>query len=491
MIAKTKRLIYVNVTLVVFGFKSLIGRKLPAQEWLFERLSRLGGIYIKFLQLLAISENTMNVHTKSLKDVLAVYDQVQYENIDIVRLLRSELGDKTNNILLDSTEPIAAGSFAQVYSGVLDNQQIIIKVLRPSVVKFLRFDLALLSATVRIISILAPQTLMDMVSIFDDLKRVTLEEIDYIHEVDNAMHMSEQLANNPIIYIPQTFPEFSTQYIIVQEYIDGLPLTQLLSSNIENKLEYVYSNLRTDLNYVMEELAVELLAGSLEDGGSHGDPHPGNIYILPNNRVALIDFGIGASVQKHKPELMHLMKQYIALYRGEFDPVQFSQAVINYYVPDLTQSMQTLSTYFGKQDLVNRTLQELGQSAAKTLQEQGADPAISSMLDQYRMVYLFTQVINKGNRFGLHLTLEAPAFARSTQIFLHIVHRLGCDKQLLRRSWERVLAANQNLQPAQSAAYDNETIDYSMHTIASWLERLHYSDPGLYKRITQSWVGII
>ena len=185
------------------------------------------------------------------------------------------------------------------------------------------------------------------------------------------------------------------------------------------------------------------------------------------------------------------MKQYIALYRGEFDPVQFSQAVINYYVPDLTQSMQTLSTYFGKQDLVNRTLQELGQSAAKTLQEQGADPAISSMLDQYRMVYLFTQVINKGNRFGLHLTLETPAFARSTQIFLHIVHRLGCDKQLLRRSWERVLAANENLQPAQSAAYDNEAIDYSMHTIASWLERLHYSDTGLYKRITQSWGGII
>ncbi len=491
MLAKLSRSLYVANTLVIVGFNHVISRKEHATDELFKRLSALGGIYIKFLQLLALSENTSTGYASSLKDVLAVYDKAPFEQIDILSLLRAELGINANAVELESITPFAAGSFAQVYRGNLAGQPIIVKVLRPSVSQFLRSDLALLGFVVRLIAILQPKGMLDAPTIFKDFSRITLEEVDYKHEVSNAIELKKQLAGHPVIYIPTTYAEFSTARIILQEYIVGLPLTQLLASGIDDKAQYVSNTYGTDLSYVVEELAVELLGGSLGNGISHGDPHPGNIYLLPNNRVALIDFGIGATVQHHKSELLQLIAQYAALYRGEFNPEQFSQAIFRYFVPELNHSIQTLSAYFDKQDLITNTLQEIGQSATKTLYDQQHDPALAAMLGQYRMLNIFTQVINKNNRFGLNTTIENPAFIRSSQIFMHIVNRLGCDKQLLRRSFERVLAANNSLQPTQDFAYDNESIDYSLHRIASWFEQLQYSDPRLCDRIMKTWEGVV
>ena len=491
MIQKINRIIYLFFTFLLYSFLLLFKQKKIAQSWLFNRLTHLGGIYVKFLQLLALNENSLTINTDSLEDILTVYDQVNYEDINITRLLQTELGLKAQTIKLNSLNPFAAGSFAQVYSGVLNNQSIVIKVLRPSVIKYLRFDLKLLDIMVHLISFPQVQNMLDFVTIFDDFKSLTLEEINYKHEVNNAVSIRKELANHPVIYIPKTYPDFCTSHIIVQEKIEGLALTKLFSDKISNKLEYVYLNLNTNLNYVMEELAVELLSGSLKNSGSHGDPHPGNIYILPNNRIALIDFGIGSTVQKYQPELLQLISQYVALYRGEFNPEKISQAMISYYVPCLTKSIQTVSSYYGKQDLVAKTLHEIGLSVTKTMQEQNGDPAVVSILEQYNLVKLFTQVINKNNHFGLKITFNAPSFSRGTLIFIKITRLLGLDIQLLRRSWERVLA-DSNQEPVQSvASYDNESIDSSFHTLAGWFDRLHYSDPGLYNRVMQNWEGTV
>jgi len=82
-------------------------------------------------------------------------------------------------------------------------------------------------------------------------------------------------------------------------------------------------------------------------------------------------------------------------------------------------------------------------------------------------------------------------FIRSTHIFMKIIRRLGCDMQLLRRAWERVL--NEEVQSCAkiNISYDGESIDNSMHVISGWLDRLCYSDPRLYNSIMQKWGGII
>lgn len=485
--AKFNRFVYVVNTVIAYLFLSVIGNKDEARSLLFDRLSKLGGLYIKFLQIVAARQDSQDIQIGRLKDTLSVFDKAPYEYIDAQSVLSSELSKNSSDVRLDGLMPIAAGSFGQVYSAHINNYPVIVKVLRPSVVKYLRFDLDLLEFIAKIISFAQPDGMLDIVSVCKEFKAVTLQEIDYEHEVRTAIALERSLVEHPVIRIPHTYEQYSTKNIIVQDRVRGIALTDVLSDAITDKVGYVQYALGTDLNYVMEELAVELLSGSLSETGTHGDPHPGNIYILPNNKVALIDFGIESVVDKRKPELMQLLTQYAALYRGEFNPQLFARAMISYFVPNLTHALQSLSGYLGQEDLLDKTLTELGMSASKSLEEQSGDTAVGALLSQYRMLNLFTQVINKDNRFGLKAEIEAPAFLRSTQIFLNLVHHLGCDKQLLRRSFERVIISHGHLAVATGTAYDNESIDRSLHIVAEWFEGLHYSDPGLYNRITNAW----
>jgi hypothetical protein len=109
-------------------------------------------------------------------------------------------------------------------------------------------------------------------------------------------------------------------------------------------------------------------------------------------------------------------------------------------------------------------------------------------MDQYKILNIFSQVVNKNNRFAIKVSLESPEFMWGTQIFMKITRLLGLDMQLLRRSWERVLNQTNFSQTSQAVAdYDNESIDDSFHTLAVWLDKLHYSDPSLYNRVMQNW----
>ena len=482
------RSIYLLNTIFVYVFLFIFSKP-KASKWLFRRFNHLGGIYIKFLQLLSLNQDNLKIDDqKKLEEILSVYDHSGFENLNINEFLFSELGVKSKKLILDSNSPFAAGSFAQVYSASLDGQSVIIKVLRPSVIRYLRFDLNLLSWVVRLVSFPTNHQILDFVSFFQDFKRLTLEETNYSHEVQNALIFYKKMLNHPIIYIPKTYTDFCTKHLIVQEKINGIPLTKIFSLATQNKSDYVLTELNTSLELVMEELATEMLAGSLQNGGSHGDPHPGNIYILPNNRVALIDFGISSLVSQHQSELVQLVSQYIDVYKGEFHPDKICQAMISYYAPYLTKSIQTVSSFLGKQDLVQKILEEIGKTAAQSIKQQQGDPAVTSMIDDYNMMKIFNQVVNKDNRLNLKISFESPGFIRGTQIFMKITRLLNLDMQLLRRSWERALSEVNISQASQASAdYDNETIDESFHTLASWFDRLRYSDPGLYNRVMKKW----
>jgi len=488
MINKFSRLIYLSNTIWVYLILFIFNSN-QATKWLFNRFTKLGGIYVKFLQLLALNQNTISINDpNNLQEILAVYDQAGFENIDILKLLHLELKDKISQINLDSLTPFAAGSFAQVYSGSLNGQPVVIKVLRPSVIRYLHFDLNFLNLIVRFVSLPIGNQMLDFISVFNDFKNITLEEIDYSKEVKNATTFYQRMLNHPVINIPKTYADFCTNQLIIQEKVEGLPLTQVFSLDVPNKSDYILNHFNTNLTFIMEELATELLAGSLQNGGSHGDPHPGNIYILANNHVALIDFGIGSLVQKHQPELLQMIAQYVAAYKGEFNPEKICQTMISYYAPYLTKSIQTVSTFYGKQDLVKKILGEFGKSAAQTITQQGNDPMVSSLMDQYKILNIFSQVVNKNNRFAIKVSLDSPEFMRATQIFMKIIRLLGLDMQLLRRSWERVLNQTNFSQTSQAVAnYDNESIDDSFHILAVWFDKLHYSDPSLYNRVMQNW----
>ena len=115
------------------------------QIWLkvlSDECQRLGGVYVKFLQHLASTELMAQVYAASGYR-LDAFDDVAVEPIDVAEVLRQELGSKASQIVVDRGQPFATGSFAQVYHcRIVDhpNNQYIIKILRPSVVRYLSFD---------------------------------------------------------------------------------------------------------------------------------------------------------------------------------------------------------------------------------------------------------------------------------------------------------------------------------------------------------------
>lgn len=426
-----KRLFFVIHTLLLYIIYFSFDKKEKAQEILFSRFYQLGGIYIKFLQILAMQEQNQAIEVSSLKNALSVFDKNEFEPIDIWPTLVSELGEKAQDIKMDNFMPFAAGSFAQVYEAKLNDKTVIIKVLRPSVLRNLNNDLNILGVASKIIAFFQRNQMVDFVQVINDLRQMTRNETNYSKEVENAINLREKLDKNETIYIPTTYKDYSTNRIIVQEKLSGLSVASLLDSKISNKTEFVQNNLNTDLNFVMEVLAVELVEGSLSSQGTYGDPHPGNIYIMTNNRIGLIDFGIGLPAHINKSGFVHLLTQYSALYNGKFNPADFSKAMVQYFAPDLTESLQNLSVYFGKQDLVNKVLDEIGEAVDKTIQDQSDNAFVGSLIGQYRMMYLLTNIVNKKNRLSLSLSIEQPEFLRSTHIFLSMIHLLGCDKKTI------------------------------------------------------------
>lgn len=483
----SRRTIAIIYTVAIYVFYLATGKQATAQKWLFTRFYKLGGIYVKFLQLLAMQTDKLSPEFHGLKDALAVFDNVQRESINIDGLLRAELGNNSNRLQLASSIPFAAGSFGQVYDAILDQEHpVIIKVLRPSILSTLDTDLRMLTLVAKLVSFVTPKNMINFASVVKDFTKMTRVETNYLQEVKNAKYLRHSLENNSTIYVPITYDDLSTKHILVQEKIIGLSMTDLLANSANDKLSYVWNHYNTNLNYVLEKLALELIGGSLH-GGTYGDPHPGNIFILSNNRLALIDFGIAVQEQQNKAGFIRLLNEYATLYNGAFEPASFAQAMLHYFAPDLTDSLYTVSTYFGKKDLVDKVLNDVAHTVNETIQSKSSDPIVNGLIKQYRMMYLLTQVINKKNRFGLSLHIDQPEFLRSAHIFLNLVHLLGCDKQLLGNAFRQVAEQNIDLLEIHDPAYDSESVDQSLYHIANWFERLQLSDPKLYSKLIRTW----
>jgi len=119
------------------------GKEHLSKRLLFDGFQDLGGVYVKFLQILAMNVDFMSGWSGPSE--FSVFEAVNMEHIDVQGLVRAELSPEAyQQFRAMDTEPMAAGSFAQVYRAELqDGTSVIIKVLRPSLVRGLRFDLRL------------------------------------------------------------------------------------------------------------------------------------------------------------------------------------------------------------------------------------------------------------------------------------------------------------------------------------------------------------
>jgi ubiquinone biosynthesis protein len=185
-----------------------------------------------------------------------------------------------------------------------------IKVQRPNIANVIETDLEILQDLAvlaeRRLEWAARYQIRDMV---EELSRSLRAELDYTIEARNAEKISNQFRNDPNICVPNVFWEYSTKKVLTMEYVEGVKLNEI------DQLKQKGYNVKR----LAERLAKAVFQQIFVHGYFHGDPHPGNVLVLPGEVIAFIDFGM---VGRLTPEMRyHFSSLVIALMRQSADGV--------------------------------------------------------------------------------------------------------------------------------------------------------------------------
>jgi predicted unusual protein kinase regulating ubiquinone biosynthesis (AarF/ABC1/UbiB family) len=196
--------------------------------------------------------------------------------------------------------PVAAASLAQVYRARLhDGRKVAVKVVYPNIERLVRTDLWILKA---ILWLEARFYSFPLEPVYRELAANIPKEVDMHHEAQNMEAIAAQLAHRPDVIVPTVVHEWTRSRLLTMEYIDGIKITDFKA--IEEAGLDIHSLLRSIGEVYMESM--------LRFGYFHADPHPGNIFALPGNKIALLDFGL---VKQFTPEFR---EAFVGLARGIF-----------------------------------------------------------------------------------------------------------------------------------------------------------------------------
>lgn len=445
---------------------------------------RLGGVYIKFLQMVAVHMSTKDF-VNDVSNRLA-FEQVAYEPIGVRDEIRNSLGaDALATIVNIADKPFAAGSYGQVYQARLKTgEEVIVKVLRPSVRHNLKHDLNMLRAVSKIISWFTATSIIDTKMLFREFEKATTLETDYRHEADAGEWLRDYFASSPSFYIPRTFTELSGGSVLVQEYVGGVSLAsamdeQKAGQDIEALVHGVTgSNIWNQLH----TLGKEMLEATLKADFLMVDPHPGNVRLLSGDRVALIDFGLISPAPTNRGAFAGVIEQYLKLYEGRFDAGSFALASLAFYDPELHDALVFVAR------AEQRDYQ--GSLSAFITNRLAGDSMAQQYIRGRYMTYLFNDLINDGNNLGLHLAEENALVQRSMAMFLSMTRAIGelhdgeIHFRLIHAALSEVHEAAQRggIERSAKASMSEER---AYEVVSSWVEAVAERNQTLYKQVVQ------
>ncbi|MBD2743068.1 AarF/UbiB family protein [Coleofasciculus sp. FACHB-1120] len=290
------------------------------QEWknrekratqLREILTRLGPTFIKVGQ--ALSTRPDLVRKDFLEELIKLQDQLPpFDNAIAFNIIETELERSIEEIYSEiSPEPLAAASLGQVYRARLHTgEEVAVKVQRPNLLPTITLDLYLMRWMAAWLSPWLPLNLgHNLTLIVDEFGYKLFEEIDYLNEGRNAEKFATNFRDDPSVKVPAIYWRYTNMRVLTLEWINGFKL---------NDTERIKAaGLETD---TLIEIGVTAgLRQLLEYGFFHADPHPGNLFAMPDGRMAYIDFGMMDQMEENTKEtlvsaVVHLInKDYIEL----------------------------------------------------------------------------------------------------------------------------------------------------------------------------------
>ncbi|GAB5045915.1 ABC1 kinase family protein [Thermodesulfovibrio sp. TK110] len=255
-----------------------------AAERLRIAFEELGPTFIKLGQLLSSRPDLVSI--AYAKEFKKLQDRVPpFETKKVYEIIEKELGVSIEKIFESiNPEPLGSASIAQVHEAVLkDGKEVIVKVRRPGIKQQIMLDLTILHSLAKLIEKYVPESkIFDPVGIVEQFSRSITKELDFRREASNAVVFRENFKNDPKVYIPYVFREFTTEKILVMEKVKGIRIDDVESLKAKG------FDIETLLNSLIDMYFKQIF----DYGFFHGDPHPGNILIMDNSCIALVDFGI-------------------------------------------------------------------------------------------------------------------------------------------------------------------------------------------------------
>lgn len=288
-------------------------------------LTRLGPTFIKVGQ--ALSTRPDLIRKDFLEELTKLQDQLPpFNNQMAISIIEAELGQTLDQVYKEiSPKPVAAASLGQVYQARLyTGEEVAVKVQRPNLLPIITLDLFLMRWAASWMSPWLPLNLgHDLALIVDEFGTKLFEEIDYIHEGQNAERFATYFADDPTVKVPSIYWRYTTTCVLTLEWIYGLKLIDTDRVKLAG----------LDTDTLITVGVTSGLRQLLEFGFFHADPHPGNLFALTDGRMAYIDFGMMDQLELDTKET--LVDSVVHLINKDYQELAKDFVKLGFLAPDV------------------------------------------------------------------------------------------------------------------------------------------------------------
>jgi ubiquinone biosynthesis protein len=337
-------------------------RGLPEQ--LADDLEAMGPTYVKLGQVMSSRPDLLP--ESYLKALTRLQDKVKpFPFEEVEQIVQDELGVRISKAFSwFEPKPMAGASLGQVHLAALrDGREVVVKVQRPNIVKQIADDFEVLQ---QIAEFFDSHTEIGkrrrFANTLEEFRITINNELNYEREAQNLITIGQNLAEFPAIHIPQPIADYCTRRVLTMDYVEGTKIT---------KVSHV---VLAEMNGagLAEELFRAYLTQVLVDGLFHADPHPGNVFLTQDGRIALLDLGMVGHITPRMQE--NLLKVLMAVSEGkaevasdviahmsettkEFDATTFERRINQIIIDRRDQALNQMN--------IGRTLLEVTHTASE------------------------------------------------------------------------------------------------------------------------------
>jgi predicted unusual protein kinase regulating ubiquinone biosynthesis (AarF/ABC1/UbiB family) len=236
------------------------------------------GQVMSFLDVGLVPEEYREEFQRKLGELRDSAPKVRFS--DMKKVIEKDMGEKLSNVFADFDEsPIAAASIGQVYRATLDDgRDVAVKVQYPGVAQAVRADMQNLGMILRLMKRIAPG--LDVKATAEEIRSRIHEELDYELEASNQRALARIFRGHPFIHVPEVISGLSRERVLVSEFVSGKGFDDVKAMDAATRDR-------------VGEIVFRFYFGCMyRHHQFSGDPHPGNFLLLPDDRVAFLDFGL-------------------------------------------------------------------------------------------------------------------------------------------------------------------------------------------------------